>query len=523
MIGDLSEKGISEPLRAIHQSSQCGTLLVRRQGVTKELIFDQGVCGDARSNDPAEDLGEFLLHIGKLSPDQLDAATQAGKSSSVLLDALLEMKLVAPSELSDFRTLHAQEIVYGLFNWNSGSFEFKPGEYRPNGTASLHLTVPNLIFEGIRRLTNPDVIHRGLKGPDRLIRLAPQFEARAGEIFLRPDEAFILSRIESSARISEILQLSPLGLEMTQKILYGFLSVGIVEFVQPTTQQAMPSPPAASRAYRSTSAPSYRPVASNDDRETKEEDLTEVRSDVFLMLDKAKTRNYYEVLSVSVTASHDEIKKSYYALAKKYHPDRYHQTTEGDLKDALDTIFSTLSQAYDTLKVPATRGSYDAKTFRLESPARTAEKPAAACPPGEAPQQKLSELSYRQGRGYYDQQDYWSAIQAFRQSVRIEPENARYRYWLAMALSKNAKWRREAEEHFLKAISLDQFVADYYVGLGLLYKEAGMQKRAENQFKQALQISPGDSNVRIALDALVSTGEKRNNQNGPLRGFFKRK
>jgi tetratricopeptide (TPR) repeat protein len=107
--------------------------------------------------------------------------------------------------------------------------------------------------------------------------------------------------------------------------------------------------------------------------------------------------------------------------------------------------------------------------------------------------------------------------------VRIEPENARYRYWLAMALSKNAKWRREAEEHFLKAISLDQFVADYYVGLGLLYKEAGMQRRAENQFKQALQISPGDSNARIALDALVGASEKKNNKNGPLRGFFKRK
>jgi curved DNA-binding protein CbpA len=524
MIGDLSEKGISEPLRGIHQSSQCGTLLVRRQGITKELVFDQGVCEDARSNDPAEDLGEFLLRIGKLSPDQLDAATQAGKSSSVLLDALLTMKLVAPSELSDFRTLHAQEIVYGLFNWNSGSFEFKPGECRPNGTGSLHLVVPNLIFEGIRRLTNPDVIHRGLKGPDRLIRLAPQFEARAAEIFLKPDEAFILSRIESSARISEVLQLSPLGLEMTQKILYGFVSVGIVEFVQPTTQQAIPSRPAASQAYRSTSAPSYQPVARDDDGETKEEeDLTEVRSDVFLMLDRAKTRNYYEVLDVSVTAALDEIKKSYYALAKKYHPDRYHQTTEGDLKDALDTIFSTLSQAYDTLKVPATRGSYDAKTFRLESPAPTAQNPTVASTPGQAPQQKLSELSYRQGRVYYDQRDYWSAVQALRQSVRIEPENARYRYWLAMALSKNAKWRREAEEHFLKAISLDQFVADYYVGLGLLYKEAGMQRRAENQFKQALQISPGDSNARIALDALVGASEKKNNKNGPLRGFFKRK
>jgi curved DNA-binding protein CbpA len=523
VMGDLSEKGISEPLRTIHQNSQSGTLLVRRQGITKELVFDQGVCGDARSNDPAEGLGEFLLRIGKLSPDQLDAATQAGNTTSVLPATLLEMKLVAPSELADFRALHAQEIVYSLFNWNSGSFEFKPEKSSPNGTGSLHLTVPNLIFEGIRRLTNPDIIHRGLKGPDRLIRLAPQFEAKAAEIFLKPDEAFILSRIESSARISEVLQLSPLGLDMTQKMLYGFLATGIVEFVQQTTPPTAPQPPAASRVYRSTSAPTYQPAPGNDDPEIKEEDLATVRSDVFLMLDKAKTRNYYELLGVPATASPDEIKKSYYTLAKKYHPDRYHQTTQEDLKNALDAIFSTLSQAYDTLKVPATRGSYDAKTFRLESPAGTPEKPAASPAPGPAPQQKLAELNYRQGRSNYEQEDYWSAIQALRQSVRIEPENPRYRYWLAMALSKNAKWRREAEEHFLKAISLDQFVPDYYVGLGFLYQEAGMHKRAETQLRQALQISPGDSNARVALDALLGAADKKSKRSGAFKGFFTRK
>lgn len=520
MTGNLSEQLISEPLRSIHQELRSGTLLVQRQAMRKEFVFERGVCVEVRSNDPGDDFGEFLLRLGKISPDQLDAASKSAGSSALHL-VLLGMNLFDPGELMEFRTLHAQEICYSVFNWTSGTFEFGPGSQASGANSNLKLVLPNLIFEGIRRVTNPEVIHRGLKGPERLIRLAPQFETRAAELFLKPDEAFILSRIESSARISEVLQLSPLGLEMTQKALYGFLSTGIIEFVQQASERPASQPPAASRVYRSASAPVYQPSASNGNQDTANEDLEEARPDIFLMLDKARTKNYYDLLSVPPTASPDEIKKSYYALAKKYHPDRYHQAAASDLKSALDTIFSTLSQAYDTLKVPATRSSYDAKVFRLETPSTGPEKPASAS--GPAPQQKLAELNYRQGRGHYDQQDYWSAVQAFRQSVRLEPENHRYRYWLAMSLARNAKWRREAEEHFLKAIELEQFTPDYYVGLGMLYKDAGMQKRAENQFRQALQLSPGNKAALEALDALLGAGEKKSKGLGALKDLFKRK
>jgi len=523
MTGTLSQQLIAEPLHAIHSKAQSGSLVVRRENVTKTLRFEQGFLVDAQSSDPSEALGEMLLRMGRLSPDQLDAASKSGTSAEALSQALIAMNLVEPTQLAEFRVFHAQEIAYGLFNWVSGSFEFRSGS-ESAGKSNLKLALPGLIFEAVRRITNPETVHRGLKGTDRVIRLASQFESKVETVFLKPEEAFVLSRIESSARISEILQISPLGLETTQRTLYGFLATGIAEFVQESPGKRQSPIPATSRAYRSSSAPNFQPEPIDAQEEAGTEDMESAQSDVFLMLDKAKAKNYYDLLSVSATASPDEIKKSYYSLAKKYHPDRYHQSKSGDLKNALDVIFSTLAQAYDTLKVPATRGSYDAKVFRLETPAGASpDKPAPAASASAASQQKLAELNYRQGRGQYDQQDYWSAIQAFRQSVRIEPEVARYRYWLAMALSKNAKWRREAEEHFLKAIDLEQFNADYYVGLGLLYKEAGMQKRSESQLKQALQVNPGNKAAQEALDGLLAANTKKSLGLDTLKGLFKKK
>ncbi|HEU0005448.1 MAG TPA: DUF4388 domain-containing protein [Terriglobia bacterium] len=523
MTGTLSQQLIAEPLHAIHSNAQSGSLVVRRENVAKTLRFEQGFLVDAQSSDPSEAFGEMLLRMGRLSPDQLDAASKSGTSAEALSRTLAAMNLVEAEQLGEFRVFHVQEIAYSLFNWVSGSFEFRSGN-EPASKSNLKLTLPGLIFEAIRRVTNPEIIHRGLKGTDKVIRLAAQLESKVGAVSLKPEEAFVLSRIESSARISEILQISPLGLETTQKTLYGFLATGIAEFVKEGPGKRESPIPAASRAYRSSSAPIFRPEPVDMQEEAETEDMESVQSDVFLMLDKAKTKNYYDLLGVSATASPDEIKKSYYSLAKRYHPDRYHQSKSADLKNALDVIFSILAQAYDTLKVPATRGSYDAKVFRLESPAGASpDKPAPSASPSIAAQQKLADLNYRQGRGQYDQQDYWSAIQAFRQSVRMEPEVARYRYWLAMALSKNAKWRREAEEHFLKAIELEQFNSEYYVGLGLLYKEAGMQKRAESQLKQALQMNPGSKTAQEGLDSLLALNTKKSSGLDTLKGLFKKK
>lgn len=63
--------------------------------------------------------------------------------------------------------------------------------------------------------------------------------------------------------------------------------------------------------------------------------------------------NYYEILGVAVTASDDEIKKSYRKLAMKYHPDR----NPGDI--IAENKCKEINEAYGTLSEPSKRAEYD--------------------------------------------------------------------------------------------------------------------------------------------------------------------
>lgn len=66
----------------------------------------------------------------------------------------------------------------------------------------------------------------------------------------------------------------------------------------------------------------------------------------------SEKRDYYDVLGVSRGASADEIKKSYRALARKWHPDV-------NREDGADERFKEINEAYETLSDPERRARFD--------------------------------------------------------------------------------------------------------------------------------------------------------------------
>ena len=65
------------------------------------------------------------------------------------------------------------------------------------------------------------------------------------------------------------------------------------------------------------------------------------------------TKNYYDILGVSKSASEAEIKKAYKKMAMQYHPDR----NKGDKK--AEAKFKEVNEAYQTLSDTSKKKNYD--------------------------------------------------------------------------------------------------------------------------------------------------------------------
>jgi DnaJ-class molecular chaperone len=76
--------------------------------------------------------------------------------------------------------------------------------------------------------------------------------------------------------------------------------------------------------------------------------------------------DYYAILGVSHQAAHNEIKRAYRRLARKYHPDLNQQT--------LDAHIKRLNEAYDILGDPAKRAAYDQQRHQEEQRRKAARE-----------------------------------------------------------------------------------------------------------------------------------------------------
>ncbi|NOZ26069.1 MAG: tetratricopeptide repeat protein [Nitrospirae bacterium] len=203
----------------------------------------------------------------------------------------------------------------------------------------------------------------------------------------------------------------------------------------------------------------------------------------------------HELLGIQEGADAETLKRSYYRMARRFHPDRYYSHEEDGLRNKLTDIFEAISKAYETLK----NGS------AADAPSSYETEPPDTGPPAHE-RAVQAEEQYRRGIREYKTGNYWQAIDAFGWATRLNPDKPKYWSRLSLALTRIPGRLKQAEEALREAIRLEPFNGEHHARLGRIYLKAGLKKRARTHFEKALKFDSGNEEALKGLEELGPPG-----------------
>jgi curved DNA-binding protein CbpA len=220
----------------------------------------------------------------------------------------------------------------------------------------------------------------------------------------------------------------------------------------------------------------------------REENPVSFLAEVDRMLHSTRTQTFYQLLNVDPGASRSEVKRHFYQLAGRYHPD--HHMGHPEWTPRLLTLMEVLTMAYKTLSDDATKKEYDLLLARDSAGA--------------------SSYSRRLAQGYLEkaqecmaEKNFSGSILWLHRAIESEPGCSSHRATLGRCLSAVPEYRREAVQQFEIAIELDPRNVAAHFGYGELLEILKAPWRARSHYLRVLEL---DANHREAREHLSRLG-----------------
>lgn len=203
--GKFGDIHIPDVLTFLDMLGKTGTLEVCHEQGVRHLYFDDGELVFADSTLPHESLPGWLVRNGKISKQAVEDARTAASEEARIVGELVKMGELDPSGLPAALRGLVLDIIYGLFDWEEGTFAFALTDQAHDEKVVLRTSASNIIMEGSRRLDEGRRIRQVLPHDDLYPALASG-EAPAS-VKLADVEEELLGHVNGKRSIADLVQL----------------------------------------------------------------------------------------------------------------------------------------------------------------------------------------------------------------------------------------------------------------------------------------------------------------------------
>jgi curved DNA-binding protein CbpA len=477
---------IALSLRDIYFNKRSGRLVYKREDVLKYFFFQKGTLIQVKTNVPEERLGEVLYKLERITKDAHAAMDEFVEPNQNIGEVLRSRGVISEQDLSDALTYQMRETTLNVFPYFDADIAFQERDDFTAAVDEPKISIPFLIEYGIRRMQPNAALNSFLS------RELPFLKRKSFAYLLTLDEKEILDKITGKDTSEAILRTMTAPPDFFWKSLYLFYCLDLVDLKKgaekPAEAAARPGP-AQAAAGPAAGAPG-------------------TVADVLAFHQAMAQKTLYDLLEVAKTATDEEIKKAYFVMARRFHPDRFDRAAAAQHKAAIDEVFDSITNAYRVLSSKEKREAYDSR-----APAGGQEEAQDSV--------KKADIKFRQGKTLFGMDRFDEAMAFLEEAIRLRRDKADYFLLLAMAEAKIPSYVKKAESDFLTAIRLEPWNPEGYMGLGFLYKNEGLQTKAIRQFEKALEVEPEHVQARHELQELGVGPKKKKGLEELLSQTFK--
>jgi curved DNA-binding protein CbpA len=503
--GDLNSHPFAELFVEILQARLSGSLRLASEEKKAIVYFEEGLFAFAVSNERRFRLAEVLSGQGSAA-----AALEQPKGMSDLqwADKLVESGGLGRQQIDEILAFQSRSIAEALFEWDNGEWTFSPLARLREGVF-YGFDAGSTLIRYARGLS-PDAAAGRFRTSQEVFSQLADFDLT---LDLLPQEAYILSRFDRSRMtLADIVALSGLSEQDTKHAVYSLWLGGLLsrhnwnpaftEFKISAIRAAEISrktQPVAVQPQRLAAPEKVKPVKVVN--EEPEFEFVEINVDDYLARVE-KAESLYDVLGVADNAKAATIRHSYFNLAKRFHPDRFHKA-EPELRRRIENAFTQIAQAHEALRVPDSRKNYDIK---LQQERKDREMVKAAVAAGEEAARPVQESQasgdFERGFALQLRGDFEAALPYLARAVYYSPKNARYRAFYGKALSYDENQKHKAEHELQAAIRYEPENPAYRVMLAEFFIRVKLPKRAEGELNRLLVTFPDNREAKSLLDSL---------------------
>jgi hypothetical protein len=220
----------TEILQWLGGNRKSGTLEVEHERVVRRIYFRDGAIRSCGCDYAPTLLGQYLLSRGRITESELSTALAQQEGSRRNLGAILvEAGRLNVDELERFLAAKVEESIYGIFDWDDGTFRFEPGADPPADTIETDLSVEHVLLHGA---TRQDEMRRSREviGNDEAVLERTNAELPAA-IVASPVSQRILGLVDGRRTVREIALHAHASRSLVERLFSGLVSAGVLRLI----------------------------------------------------------------------------------------------------------------------------------------------------------------------------------------------------------------------------------------------------------------------------------------------------